>query len=201
MSEIRDRLLECLREGRVKELEQLRRRGELSHLDLSRADLTGLDLYDAHLQEGDLYRAVLARADLRRARLRDCMLYGVDGRSARLDSADLGYAILNLAAFVEASFESANLRQVRAVRADFSGSSFRLAKMTGADLRQARFRDGDLSHADFTDADLRFADLRGACLDGAIWRRARLEGCRVSASLPIDYEFTGAMGGPDREEN
>lgn len=109
-------------------------------------DMSGVQLQGARLENADLRCCNLNRADLRGARLTGARLSLADLREAQLGPLFLGGDRML----------PANLRQVTAKKADFSG----------ADLRRCDFQEADLERANFTGAIARDVDLTGAILTG-----------------------------------
>jgi uncharacterized protein YjbI with pentapeptide repeats len=163
-------------------------RKDLTGIDLDGEDLRSAYLYgktlrraslkDAHMEEARLSRAHVYRTDLTKAHLWHAQLDGVIAwpwwrRRARhefptvvFDKADLrGRANLSFASLVDASFIESRLQSANFRETHLEGAILERAHLSGANLENATLRDADLQGADLTGTDL--GVLRNGGLDGA----------------------------------
>jgi uncharacterized protein YjbI with pentapeptide repeats len=154
----------------------LREDGSISRMDLSGSELDAADFSEAVLDGIGLRRSTLTEADFTSARL--VPLVDEDGAVVR----DAGGAPLC----------PADLRDVDAEGARFSGASAPLANFVDARLRSANFDDCDLTGADLKRADLRSASFRNAILVGANLSDADLEGADLTGARVDGADFSGA---------
>ncbi len=130
-----------------------------------RADFTGADLTGATLDAANLHGARLDRAKLDGVSAIDAGLEGARGeavsfKGARLTRARAGRGCV---------FPGADLREVQADDANWSGAELGRARFDGASLRRALFRGAELEGANFHLATLLASDFTDARL-----ARARL---------------------------
>ncbi|MEQ1578900.1 MAG: pentapeptide repeat-containing protein [Hyphomicrobium sp.] len=192
----------------------------LDRSDLHQADLTGADLDDASLAGTDLRGAWLQcadvnelllsedraaakctsaeRANLSRARLDDAHMSGIDLRAAklndaRLEQADLAYALISGADFSSAHLDKADLTGgVSGQGAQFLIASLQGADLTGAQLQGADFSSASLQGALFNYAHLQGAVLKDAQLDAGSFNQAHLQGADMTGASVPATDFRGA---------
>ncbi|MBU0611601.1 MAG: pentapeptide repeat-containing protein, partial [Armatimonadetes bacterium] len=105
-----------------------------------------------------------------------------DVNRARLDSANLGGAVLRRAQLVDSHLATAYLGRADLTEANLWGADLRSADLTRARLCRAQLGKANLSGATLREADLRDAYMpqviaHGACLDDAFLARFRAAGC------------------------
>lgn len=178
---------------------------DLTGADMRGASLTGTDLRGAWLQCADVTQLLLSedrvaakcttarRANFTRARLEQTHLAGIDLRNAvleeaRLDGAELPYALIAGANFSSAHLEKTDMTGgVQAQEASFLIANLQGADMTGAllqgaDLSSASLQAVILSYAHLEGANLRDSDLEGAMLYQANLEGADLTGAKIAAA-------------------
>jgi uncharacterized protein YjbI with pentapeptide repeats len=188
-------LLELLKEGKIDEFDEFRRKNnysrldfynvdlggrDLSHADLGNADLSLANLREAKLQhtifvEASLMGAQLSKADLSFAKLSKSRLLKADLSFAKLSNAKLSRAILAFANLSAANLSNAKLSNASLLCADLS-----LAYLKGANLSFANLSAADLSNADLLEANLSFANLSAAKLSNANLSNAKLSNAKLS---------------------
>jgi uncharacterized protein YjbI with pentapeptide repeats len=152
----------------------------------------------ATLDGASLAEADLAGADLTRASLVSALMDGAHGDAVVLAGATMPKAMVGEGAVLP----NADMRQISAAGAMFTGATLTNAVLTYADLPGSDFADADLTGADLHAADLRQARLprailRGARVTQADLFRADLEGAELtnadlSESNAFEAEFLDA---------
>jgi uncharacterized protein YjbI with pentapeptide repeats len=130
----KNHLLQLLKEGKVDEFNQFRRKNDYSRLDFYNVDLSSRDLSYADFGNTDLNLA-----NLREAKLQHAIFVESSLLTAQLTKADLS---------------NANLSKARLLKADLTGAKLSNARLSGAILAFA-----NLSAADLSKAKLSFAVL------------------------------------------
>ena len=122
----------------------------------------------ADLSNESLSHGMLMGANLRYAKMRRATFVQASLHNANMEYGDLVRANLNGAWMRCANLDECDLTEASLVNTCLEGADMRSAKLWGADLRYANLRRSNLSNANLLCADLRDADLRGAKIDGAL---------------------------------
>jgi len=148
-----------------------------------------------NLSENILYISDFYGADLSSAKLFHLWANLASFVRANLQEADLVRASLVFADLRGANLRGANLRGAYLQDANLRGANLREANLRGANLREANLRGANLQEANLQEANLQEADLRGAnlreaTLYGANLREANLQGANLEgANLPAEFQF------------
>ena len=190
----KDYLLQLLKEGKIVEFTEFRRKNNYSRLDFSNVDLGGKDLSHADLRNADLnlanlreaklqhtifveaslIAAQLSKADLSSTKLSKSRLLKADLAFANLSAANLSRAILAFANLSAANLSEARLSFASLLCADLSFAYLKGAKLAFANLSTANLSNADLLEANLSEARLSFASLSNANLTGAKLSKADL---------------------------
>ncbi len=190
----KDYLLQLLKEGKIVEFNEFRRKNNYSRLDFSNVDLGGKDLSHADLRNADLnlanlreaklqhtifveaslMAAQLSKADLSSAKLAKSRLLKADLAFANLSAANLSEAILAFANLSAANLSEAKLSFASLLCADLPFAYLKGAKLAFANLSTANLSNADLLEANLSEAKLSFASLSNANLTGAKLLKADL---------------------------
>jgi uncharacterized protein YjbI with pentapeptide repeats len=181
----KDYLLQLLKEGKIDEFNEFRRKNNYSRLDfynvdlggrdLSHADLGNSDLNLANLREAKLQHTIFVEASLIAAQLSKADLSSTKPSKSRLLKADLAFA--NLSA---ANLSAANLSFASLLCADLSFAYLKGAKLSFANLSAANLSNADLLEADLSAANLSFASLSNANLSKVKLSKANLSEANLS---------------------
>jgi uncharacterized protein YjbI with pentapeptide repeats len=191
----KDYLLQLLKEGKIDEFNEFRRKNnysrlafhsidlggrDLSHIDLGNADLNLANLRETKLQhaifvEASLIAAQLSKADLSSAKLSKSRLLKADLAFANLSNAKLARAKLSFASLSAANLSEARLSFASLLCADLSFANLKGAKLSFANLSAA-----NLSNADLLEADLSAANLSNADLSYANLSKVKLSNAKLS---------------------
>jgi uncharacterized protein YjbI with pentapeptide repeats len=181
----KDYLLQLLKEGKIDEFNEFRRKNNYSRLDfynvdlgnrdLSHADLGNSDLNLANLREAKLQHTIFVEASLIAAQLSKADLSSTKLSKSRLLKADLAFA--NLSA---ANLSAANLSFASLLCADLSFAYLKGAKLSFANLSAANLSNADLLEADLSAANLSFASLSNANLSKVKLSKANLSEANLS---------------------
>jgi uncharacterized protein YjbI with pentapeptide repeats len=203
----KDHLLQLLKEGKIKEFNESRKKNNYSRLsfynvdlscrDLSHIDLGNTDLNLVNLKESKLHHAKFAEANLLAAQLSSSDLSRARLSRARLLKSDLSRARLSFAKLSEANLAFANLSAADLSAAKLSGASLLCADLSFAYLRDVRLQfanlsAADLSKADLLEADLSEARLQFANLSNANLTKANLSNANLSEARLSKADLTGA---------
>jgi uncharacterized protein YjbI with pentapeptide repeats len=175
------------------------KKADLSCCDLNQKDLTGANLTSADLNHANLFRATLKGANLFRA----------DLTGANLNEANLESALLEETLAQFAVFNKANITNMFAVNADFSGAKmFRVSgedvilrhcnlnsvESSEASLPKCRFNGSTLINADFSFANLSLANLTDCNLTETNFKCTNLKSANVcGANLFMARLSPGSM--------
>ena len=190
----KDSLLQVLKEGKVAEFNEFRRKDDyfrlsfynvdlrgrdLSYVDLRNADLTLANLKEARLQhaifvEASLLAAQLSKADLSNSRLSKSRLLKADLAFANLSNSKLSMANLAFANLSAANLSEAKLSFANLLCADLSFSYLKGGKLSFANLSAADLSKAELLEVDLSEAKLSFANLSKANLLKAKLLKANL---------------------------
>jgi uncharacterized protein YjbI with pentapeptide repeats len=159
--------------------------GPLTHVRTDRdpgARVRGLDLYGADLRGQDLSELPLAETDFTMALL----------TGAKLERADLSYAVFDLGSLKDANLRNAMLygasvQDCATTGARFDGAVLTASRLENAPLDGCSFQNAVLPHVNLRGASLQSCDLSGAILSGA-W----LESAALSRSCLAGANLTGA---------
>jgi uncharacterized protein YjbI with pentapeptide repeats len=196
----KDYLLQLLKEGKIDEFNEFRRKNnysrldfynvdlggrDLSHADLGNSDLNLANLREAKLQhtifvEASLIAAQLSKADLSSTKLSKSRLLKADLAFANLSKAKLSRAILTFANLSAANLSAANLSFASLLCADLSFAYLKGAKLSFANLSAANLSNADLLEADLSAANLSFASLSNANLSKVKLSKANLSEANLS---------------------
>ena len=196
----KDYLLQLLKEGKIDEFNEFRRKNnysrldfynvdfggrDLSHADLRNSDLNLANLREAKLQhtifvEASLIAAQLSKADLSSTKLSRARLLKADLAFANLSKAKLSRAILTFANLSAADLSAANLSFASLLCADLSFAYLKGAKLSFANLSAANLSNADLLEADLSAANLSFASLSNANLSKVKLSKANLSEANLS---------------------
>jgi uncharacterized protein YjbI with pentapeptide repeats len=196
----KDYLLQLLKEGKIDEFNEFRRKNnysrldfynvdlggrDLSHADLGNSDLNLANLREAKLQhtifvEASLIAAQLSKADLSSTKLSKSRLLKADLAFANLSKAKLSRAILTFANLSAANLSAANLSFASLLCADLSFAYLKGAKLSFANLSAVDLSNADLLEADLSAANLSFASLSNANLSKVKFSKANLSEANLS---------------------
>ena len=196
----KDYLLQLLKEGKIDEFNEFRRKNnysrldfynvdlggrDLSHADLGNSDLNLANLREAKLQhtifvEASLVAAQLSKADLSSTKLSKSRLLKADLAFANLSKAKISRAILTFANLSAADLSAANLSFASLLCADLSFAYLKGAKLSFANLSAANLSNADLLEADLSAANLAFASLSNANLSKVKLSKANLSEANLS---------------------
>ena len=196
----KDYLLQLLKEGKIDEFNEFRRKNNYSRLDFYNVDLGGRDLSYADLGNSDLnlanlreaklqhtifveaslVTAQLSKADLSSAKLSKSRLLKADLAFANLSKAKISRAILTFANLSAANLSAANLSFASLLCADLSFAYLKGAKLSFANLSAANLSNADLLEADLSAANLSFASLSNANLSKVKLSKANLSEANLS---------------------
>jgi uncharacterized protein YjbI with pentapeptide repeats len=171
----KDYLLQLLKEGKIDEFNEFRRKNNYSRLDLYNVDLGGRDLSHA-----DLGNADLNLANLREAKLQHTIFVETSLMGAQLSKADLSGAKLAKSRFLKADLAFANLSNAKLSRANLAFADLSAANLSAANLAFASLLCADLSLAYLKGAKLSFANLSAANLSNADLLEAKLSEANLS---------------------
>lgn len=134
-------------------LQTVLRIGDWPRIDLRGADLQGYNLSGFNLHGADLSYCNLERVDLRNSDLGGCDLSGANLRYADMRRCVLDYSLLaqcdlhgakmHLAQARGVTFDGADMSEVSATEADFSGSGFNAVQLQNTDFGKARLNDSN----------------------------------------------------------
>ena len=196
----KDYLLQLLKEGKIDEFNEFRRKNNYSRLDFYNVDLGGRDLSHADLRNSDLnlanlreaklqhtifveaslIAAQLSKADSSSTKLSRARLLKADLAFANLSKAKLSRAILTFANLSAANLSAANLAFASLLCADLSFAYLKGAKLSFANLSAANLSNADLLEADLSAANLAFASLSNANLSKVKLSKANLSEANLS---------------------
>ena len=196
----KDYLLQLLKEGKIDEFNEFRRKNNYSRLDFYNVDLGGRDLSYADLGNSDLnlanlreaklqhtifveaslVAAQLSKADLSSTKLSKSRLLKADLAFANLSKAKISRAILTFANLSAANLSAANLSFASLLCADLSFAYLKGAKLSFANLSAANLSNADLLEADLSAANLSFANLSNANLSKVKLSKANLSEANLS---------------------
>jgi len=191
----KDYLLQLLKEGKIDEFNEFRRKNNYSRLDfynvdlggrdLSHADLGNSDLNLANLREAKLQHTIFVEASLIAAQLSKADLSSTKLSKSRLLKADLAFANLSKAKLSRAiltfaNLSAANLSFASLLCADLSFAYLKGAKLSFANLSAANLSNADLLEADLSAANLSFASLSNANLSKVKLSKANLSEANLS---------------------
>ncbi|MDQ3884181.1 MAG: pentapeptide repeat-containing protein [Thermoproteota archaeon] len=188
----RDYLLQLLKDRKIDEFNEFRRKNNYSRLNLYGVDLSGRDLSYADLRNSDLNLANLTETKLHRVVFQASNLLGAhflraDLSNAKLSSAkllkaDLSFANLSFANLSNAKLSFANLSAADLSNAKLSNASLLCADLSFAYLKGAKLSFANLSEADLSNAYLSFANLSEADLSNAYLSNANLLKVNLSSA-------------------
>ena len=196
----KDYLLQSLKEGKIIEFNESRRKNDywrldfcnvdfsgrdLSYADLRNSDLNLVNLREAKLQqavfvESSLLSAQLSKADLSNARLSKSRLLKADLAFAKLSNTKLSEANLAFASLSAADLSEANLAFASLLCADLSFAHLKGAKLSFSNLSAANLLNAELLEANLSEARLSFAKLSNANLSKADLSKANLLKVKLS---------------------
>ena len=196
----KDYLLQLLKEGKIDEFNEFRRKNNYSRLDFYNVDLGGRDLSHADLRNSDLnlanlreaklqhtifveaslIAAQLSKAESSSTKLSRARLLKADLAFANLSKAKLSRAILTFANLSAANLSAANLSFASLLCADLSFAYLKGAKLSFANLSAANLSNADLLEADLSAANLSFASLSNANLSKVKLSKANLSEANLS---------------------
>ena len=208
----KDYLLQLLKEGKIDEFNEFRRKNNYSRLDFYNVDLGGRDLSHADLRNSDLnlanlreaklqhtifveaslVAAQLSKADLSSTKLSRARLLKADLAFAILSKAKLSRAILTFANLSAADLSAANLSFASLLCADLSFAYLKGAKLSFANLSAANLSNADLLEADFSAANLSFASLSNANLSKVKLSKANLSEANLSNAYLSNAKLSNA---------
>jgi uncharacterized protein YjbI with pentapeptide repeats len=162
-------LIQLLREGKIDEFNEIRKKDNYSRLDFYNVDLSGLSLSHADLRKSNLISANLRESKLQHATFEETTLLG-----AHLEGADASKANISKADLVEADLEGTNLEGADVSKADVSKADLVEADVSKADVSEANLSFANISKADLVQADVSKADLVEANLSNADVSEANL---------------------------
>jgi uncharacterized protein YjbI with pentapeptide repeats len=171
----KDYLLQLLKEGKIDEFNEFRRKNNYSRLDFYNVDLSGRDLSHA-----DLGNADLNLANLREAKLQHTIFVEASLTGAQLSKADLSGAKLAKSRFLKADLAFADLSNAKLPRANLAFADLSAANLSVANLAFASLLCADLSFANLKGAKLSFANLSAANLSNADLLEAKLSEANLS---------------------
>jgi uncharacterized protein YjbI with pentapeptide repeats len=155
-------LIQLLRNGKIDEFNEIRKKDNYSRLDFYDVDLSGLNLSRADLRKSNLISANLRESKLQHATFEETILLG-----AHLEGADVSKANASKADLLEADLEGTNLEGADVSKANASKADLLEADVSKADVSEANLSLANLSNADLVEADVSKADLVEANLSNA----------------------------------
>jgi uncharacterized protein YjbI with pentapeptide repeats len=198
----KDYLLQLLKEGKIDEFNEFRRKNNYSRLafhsidlggrDLSHIDLGNADLNLANLRETKLQHAIFVEASLIAAQLSKADLSSAKLSKSRLLKADLAFANLSNAKLARAKLSFASLSAANISEAKLSFASLLCADLSFANLKGAKLSFANLSAANLSNADLLEADLSAANLSNADLSYANLSKVKLSNAKLSEADLSNA---------
>jgi uncharacterized protein YjbI with pentapeptide repeats len=183
----RDYLLQLLKDRKIDEFNEFRRKNNYSRLNFYSVDLSGRDLSYADLRNSDLNLANLTEAKLHHVVFQAANLLG-----AHLLRADLSNAKLSNAKLLKTDLSFANLSSANLSNAKLSFANLSAADLSNAKLSNASLLCADLSFAYLKGAKLSFANLSGAKLSNAYLSFANLKGAKLSFANLSEADLSNA---------
>jgi uncharacterized protein YjbI with pentapeptide repeats len=162
--------------------------GDFSEASFKKAKCVGAEFIEARLSKVDLREAILDEADLTGARLEEARLDGASLKDTELAGVDAS----------RASFDGANLTQLRASQgvrmpqASFKRVQAANSRWGGAHLDEADFSFSELERADFSGASLVKARFSGCNLPHGRFASARLVGASMLKANVFEGLFEAA---------
>jgi hypothetical protein len=126
-------------------------------------------------------------------RFENARLMGLRTLFASLTRVSFDESDLEAAEFREAVITRSSFRRAQCPRCNFSGAVVKSSNLSHANLTSASFRGGRLHNSDFRESNLQNADLRSANLSYCDFRKANLKGARLSETVLLGSQWTGAL--------
>ncbi len=182
---VEERLIALLKEGKIKEFNNLKRQNPDLLLRLELASIAP----SVSLRDIDLSDARLAMIDFKKRDLQGAIFTGAELSGVSFRACNLQYAKLNKVRGAATYFEDADLQN-----ADLSQSYFYTGNFKNAKLENVDFIDTDLRKANFEGVVFvgQSTNFKGANLSEAIFKNAKLDKINLQQQNLSNGDFEGA---------
>ena len=195
-------LIQLLKNGKIDEFNEIRKRDNYSRLNLSNIDLSELYLSNVDLRKSNLISSDLGESKLQHAKFEEATLLrahleGADVSKANVSKADLLEADLEFTKLEGADLSKADVARADLIEADvckvdLSEANLSYANLSKADLSEANVSKANLSEANLSNADLSYANLSKANLSEANLSYANLSKANLSEANLVEADLSKA---------